>query len=62
MFQGLLLRPMALEAQLPVSDPAVVLPPGITEEMLSCGLGVRTVWLFLTRGRPWALECMTSCA
>lgn len=31
MFQGLLLRRMALESQLPVSDPAVVPAPGLPQ-------------------------------
>lgn len=49
MFQGLLLCPMVLEAQIPVPDPAVILTPrAIVEEQMSQGR-VRTALAL-----PWA--------
>lgn len=45
-FAGFALVPMALEVQMPVSDPVVIFTRGATvEELTSQGL-IRTVWLF----------------
>lgn len=46
MFQGLLLCPMALEAQIPRPDPAVILNPGATVKLMSKG-HVKTVLALL---------------
>lgn len=62
MFQGLLLCHVALEAQLPVSDPAVAPIPGLPAETQSCSLGPGPSSSSSPGGDPWALECMTSCA
>lgn len=59
MFQGLLLCPMALEAQIPVPDPAVALTPGLlwSEEPRPCEDSLALPWASPGPSRMSDLMC-----